>query len=112
VIISDTFGRPWRDGLVNVAIGLAGIAAIKDYTGLRDAQGYELKVTALAIADELAAAAELVMNKLDNMPVAIVRYDYPRGGSLADCCEPQSAICSAKYYVPQMAGQLACHSTV
>ncbi len=85
VIISDTFGRPWRDGLVNVAIGLAGMTAIRDYTGLRDAQGYELKVTALAIADELAAAAELVMNKLDNVPVAIVRgYDYPRGeGSLA-----------------------------
>ena len=85
VIISDTFGRPWRDGLVNVAIGLAGMTAIRDYTGLRDAQGYELKVTALAIADELAAAAELVMNKLDNVPVAIARgYDYPRGeGSLA-----------------------------
>jgi coenzyme F420-0:L-glutamate ligase/coenzyme F420-1:gamma-L-glutamate ligase len=85
VIISDTFGRPWREGLVNVAIGLAGIVAIKDYTGLHDAQGYELKVTALAIADELAGAAELVMNKLDNVPVAIVRgYDYPRGeGSLA-----------------------------
>jgi coenzyme F420-0:L-glutamate ligase / coenzyme F420-1:gamma-L-glutamate ligase len=84
VIISDTFGRPWRDGLVNVAIGLAGMTAIRDYTGLRDAQGYELKVTALAIADELAAAAELVMNKLDNVPVAIVRgYDYPQGeGSL------------------------------
>jgi coenzyme F420-0:L-glutamate ligase/coenzyme F420-1:gamma-L-glutamate ligase len=84
VIISDTFGRPWRDGLVNVAIGLAGLTAIRDYTGLRDAQGYELKVTALAIADELAAAAELVMNKLDNVPVAIVRgYDYPQGeGSL------------------------------
>jgi coenzyme F420-0:L-glutamate ligase/coenzyme F420-1:gamma-L-glutamate ligase len=80
VIISDTFGRPWREGLVNVAIGLAGMTAIKDYTGLHDAQGYELRVSALAIADELAAAAELVMNKLDNVPVAIIRgYDYPRG---------------------------------
>jgi coenzyme F420-0:L-glutamate ligase/coenzyme F420-1:gamma-L-glutamate ligase len=90
VIISDTFGRPWREGLVNVAIGLAGITAIRDYTGLRDAQGYELKVTALAIADELAAAAELVMNKLDNVPVAIVRgYDYPQGeGSLAQLIRP------------------------
>ena len=65
VIISDTFGRPWRYGLVNIAIGLR-IEAIKDYTGQLDAQGYELRVTALAIADELAAAAELVMNKLDN----------------------------------------------
>lgn len=85
VIISDTFGRPWRDGLVNVAIGLAGMQAMKDYTGQLDAQGYELRVTALAIADELAAAAELVMNKLDHVPVAIIRgYDYPRGeGSLA-----------------------------
>lgn len=85
VIISDTFGRPWRDGLVNVAIGLSGMQAIRDYTGQRDPQGYELRVTALAVADELAAAAELVMNKLDHIPVAIVRgYPYPRGeGSLA-----------------------------
>ena len=84
VIISDTFGRPWRDGIVNVAIGLSGMQAIKDYTGQLDAQGYELRVTALAVADELAAAAELVMNKLDNVPVAVIRgYDYPRGeGSL------------------------------
>jgi coenzyme F420-0:L-glutamate ligase/coenzyme F420-1:gamma-L-glutamate ligase len=90
VIISDTFGRPWREGLVNVAIGLAGMTAIRDYTGLRDAQGYELKVTALAIADELAAAAELVMNKLDNVPVAVVRgYDYPQGeGSLSQLIRP------------------------
>ncbi|MGQ4806780.1 Bifunctional F420 biosynthesis protein FbiB [Candidatus Entotheonellaceae bacterium PAL068K] len=80
VIISDTFGRPWREGLVNVAIGLAGIESHKNYIGMHDAQGYELRVTSLAIADELAAAAELVMNKLDNVPVAIIRgYDYPRG---------------------------------
>jgi len=85
VIISDTFGRPWRHGLVNIAIGLSGIEAIKDYTGQLDAQGYELRVTALAIAGELAAAAELVMNKLDNVPVAVIRgYEYPRGeGGLA-----------------------------
>jgi coenzyme F420-0:L-glutamate ligase/coenzyme F420-1:gamma-L-glutamate ligase len=85
IIISDTFGRPWRDGLVNIAIGLSGLQAMKDYNGQLDAQGYELRVTALAIADELAAAAELVMNKLDNVPVAVVRgYAYPRGeGSLA-----------------------------
>jgi coenzyme F420-0:L-glutamate ligase/coenzyme F420-1:gamma-L-glutamate ligase len=85
VIISDTFGRPWREGLVNVAIGLAGIQAVRDYTGLHDAQGYELRVTALSVADELASAAELVMNKLDNVPVALIRgYDYPRGeGSVA-----------------------------
>jgi coenzyme F420-0:L-glutamate ligase/coenzyme F420-1:gamma-L-glutamate ligase len=85
VIISDTFGRPWREGLVNVAIGLAGITAIKDYTGMHDAQGYELRVTALAVADQLASTAELVMNKLDQVPVAVIRgYDYPRGeGRLA-----------------------------
>ena len=80
VIISDTFGRPWRAGLVNVAIGLAGMDALRDYNGLRDTNGYELRVTALAVADELAAAAELVMNKLDQIPVALVRgYPYPRG---------------------------------
>ena len=80
VIISDTFGRPWREGLVNVAIGLAGMQANVDYTGQFDAEGYELKVTALSVADELASAAELVMNKLDKVPVAVIRgYDYPRG---------------------------------
>lgn len=85
VIISDTFGRPWRDGIVNIAIGLSGMQAIKNYIGQLDAQGYELRVTSLAVADELAAAAELVMNKLDSVPVAVIRgYDYPRGeGSLA-----------------------------
>jgi coenzyme F420-0:L-glutamate ligase/coenzyme F420-1:gamma-L-glutamate ligase len=59
--------------------------ALKNYLGQLDAQGYELRVTSLAVADELAAAAELVMNKLDNVPVAVIRgYDYPRGeGSLA-----------------------------
>lgn len=84
VIISDTFGRPWREGLVNVAIGLSGMQAAHDYTGMHDPQGYELKVTALSIADELAAAAELVMNKLDQVPVAIIKgYAYPPGeGSL------------------------------
>lgn len=80
VIISDTFGRPWREGLVNVAIGLAGMQAVHDYTGMYDRQGYELKVTSLSIADELAAAAELVMNKLDQVPVAIIKgYPYPSG---------------------------------
>ena len=80
VIICDTFGRPWRSGIVNVALGLSGIEALQDYTGLRDAHGYELRVTALCVADELSSAAELVMNKLDNVPVALIRgYPYPRG---------------------------------
>ena len=86
VIIADTFGRPWREGLVNVAIGLSGMQAVQDYTGMHDAHGYELRVTALSVADELASAAELVMNKLDNVPVALIRgYDYPRGeGKVSD----------------------------
>jgi coenzyme F420-0:L-glutamate ligase/coenzyme F420-1:gamma-L-glutamate ligase len=78
VIISDSFGRPWRNGIVNVAIGVAGVPALADYRGLTDEAGYSLHVTVLAVADELAAAAELVMNKLDKRPVAIVRgYQFP-----------------------------------
>jgi len=80
VIISDTFGRPWREGHANVAVGLAGMALFADYVGQTDPHGYELRVSSLAIADELAAAAELVMGKLSRVPVAIVRgYDYPEG---------------------------------
>jgi coenzyme F420-0:L-glutamate ligase/coenzyme F420-1:gamma-L-glutamate ligase len=73
VVISDTFGRPWRRGLVDVAIGVAGIAAVVDLRGTADAGGHELQVTEVAVADELAAAAELVMGKADGVPVAIVR---------------------------------------
>ena len=73
VIISDTFGRPWREGLVNVALGVAGIAPLVDYRGKRDANGKALQSTIIAIADELASAAELVMGKSSGIPVAIVR---------------------------------------
>ncbi len=73
VIISDTFGRPWRDGQVNVAIGVSGIEAISDYRGEVDPYGYELHATAIAVADELAAAGELVMGKTDQVPVALIR---------------------------------------
>ena len=73
VIVSDTFGRPWRKGLVDVAIGCAGIAAVVDLRGTEDAAGHELQVTEVAVADEIAAAAELVMGKADGVPVAIVR---------------------------------------
>jgi coenzyme F420-0:L-glutamate ligase/coenzyme F420-1:gamma-L-glutamate ligase len=73
VIVSDTFGRPWRRGLVDVAIGCAGIAAVVDLRGSEDSRGHELQVTEVAVADELAAAAELVMGKADGVPVAIVR---------------------------------------
>lgn len=77
VIVSDSFGRPWRNGIVNVAIGVAGIAPLADYRGQYDASGYELRVSVLAVADELAAAAELTMNKLDQRPVVIVRGYHP-----------------------------------
>lgn len=77
VVISDTFGRPWREGLVNVAIGVAGLDPIKDYRGLPDTEGRIMKVTALAVADELASAAELVMGKLERIPVAVIKgYPY------------------------------------
>jgi coenzyme F420-0:L-glutamate ligase/coenzyme F420-1:gamma-L-glutamate ligase len=80
VIISDTFGRPWREGLVNVAIGIAGLEPLKDYRGQPDTEGRVLKVTSLAVADELASAAELVMGKLDRVPVAVIRgYAYAAG---------------------------------
>ena len=80
VIITDTFGRAWREGHTNVAIGVAGMRPFADYVGQTDPHGYELRVSTLAVADELAAAAELVNGKLDGVPVAIVRgYAYPRG---------------------------------
>ena len=73
VIVSDTFGRPWRRGLTDVAIGCAGIAAVVDLRGTHDTEGRELQVTEVAVADELAAAAELVMGKASGVPVAMVR---------------------------------------
>lgn len=84
VVISDTFGRPFRNGLVNVAIGVAGMRPIRDYRGEADPEGHVLEGTELAVADELCSAAELVMNKLDRVPVAIVRgYDWqPDPGSV------------------------------
>jgi coenzyme F420-0:L-glutamate ligase/coenzyme F420-1:gamma-L-glutamate ligase len=81
VIISDSFGRPWRLGIVNVAIGVSGMPPLIDYRGLIDAAGYELSASVLAVADEIASAAELVMHKLAGRPVAIVRgYDFPLTG--------------------------------
>jgi coenzyme F420-0:L-glutamate ligase/coenzyme F420-1:gamma-L-glutamate ligase len=73
VIVADTFGRPWREGLVNIAIGVAGFAPLRSYLGERDPAGRPLQATILAIADELAAAAEPVIGKLDRIPAAIVR---------------------------------------
>lgn len=80
VIITDTFGRPWRRGQTNVAIGVAGMSPLLDYRGQQDAHGYELAVTVIAVADEIAGAAELVMGKLDQRPVAVVRgYRWEKG---------------------------------
>ena len=73
VIVSDTFGRAWRDGQVNVAIGVAGMLPLDSYAGIDDPYGYRMQASVLAIADEIAAAAELVMGKIDRVPVAIVR---------------------------------------
>ena len=77
VVISDTWGRPWRNAQVNMAIGVAGMESITDYRGQRDPYGYELQVSAIAVADELASAAELVMGKIERVPVALIRgYSY------------------------------------
>ncbi len=73
VIVSDTFGRPWREGLTNVAIGVAGLQPMQSYLGVRDPAGHTLQATLLAITDELAAAAEPVMGKLNRVPAAIIR---------------------------------------
>ena len=89
VIISDTFGRPWREGAVNVAIGVAGMDALLDYRGQEDADGQVMRSTVIAVADELAAAAELATGKVRRVPVAFIKgYDYepldaldPRGGA-------------------------------
>ncbi len=73
VVVSDTFGRPWRKGLTDVAIGVAGIAGVVDLRGTEDALGRPMQVTEVAIADEVASAAELVMGKSSGWPVAVVR---------------------------------------
>ena len=82
VLITDTFGRPFRMGQTNIAIGIAGIKALKNYKGKRDMFGKILKVTEIAIVDEIAGAAELVMGKTEGIPIAIVRnLTYPKSNS-------------------------------
>jgi coenzyme F420-0:L-glutamate ligase/coenzyme F420-1:gamma-L-glutamate ligase len=77
VVISDSFGRPWRNGIVNVAIGSAGIEAVVDLRGEPDAAGREMRATVIAVADELASAADLAGGKVDQRPVVVVRgYDW------------------------------------
>ena len=79
VIITDTVGRPWRDGLVDIAIGCAGIRALKDYRGEKDSKGFELNATVMAVADEIASSAGLLMEKAESVPVVIVRgYDFEK----------------------------------
>ena len=87
VLVSDTFGRPWRRGATDVAIGIAGLAGVADLRGTSDALGRPLQVTEVCIADEVAAAAELVMGKARTVPVAVVRGLDPmflREGSVRD----------------------------
>jgi coenzyme F420-0:L-glutamate ligase/coenzyme F420-1:gamma-L-glutamate ligase len=87
VIVSDTFGRTWRQGVTDVAIGCAGVAAVVDLRGSNDVFGRELQATEVCVADEIASAAELVMGKASGIPAAVVRGvdpDWLRRGSVAD----------------------------
>ena len=91
VIVSDSFGRPWREGTTDVAIGVAGMRPFLDLRGAEDARGYELGSTVIAVADELAGAAELVMGKAAGVPAALVRgYRPPPGdGTARDLVMPR-----------------------
>ncbi|MCA9790283.1 MAG: coenzyme F420-0:L-glutamate ligase [Candidatus Eremiobacteraeota bacterium] len=91
LIVSDSFGRPWRNGIVNVALGVAGMAACRDYRGQTDPAGLELKASIMASADMLASAAELVMGKTDAVPVAVIRGWGPLGpvGTGAELVRPR-----------------------
>jgi len=89
VIVSDSFGRAWRQGTTDVAIGCAGLAPLVDLGGQRDRAGYELHATVIAVADEIAGAAQLVMGKVDGIPVAVVRgLDVGGEGTAADVVMP------------------------
>jgi coenzyme F420-0:L-glutamate ligase / coenzyme F420-1:gamma-L-glutamate ligase len=90
VIITDSFGRPWREGLTEFAIGIAGMKPLRDDRGRRDPHGYELKASVEAVADELACAAGLVCGKLNRAPACIVRgFSYDSGpGAVRDLLRP------------------------
>ena len=89
VVVADSFGRPWRQGTTNVAVGAAGLPVLLDLSGRVDATGYELHATTIAVADEIAAAAELVMGKLDGIPAAVVRgLDLAGEGAARDLVLP------------------------
>jgi coenzyme F420-0:L-glutamate ligase / coenzyme F420-1:gamma-L-glutamate ligase len=83
VVVTDSFGRPWRQGTTDVAIGAAGVEVLRDLAGARDPVGYELHATVIAVADEVAGAAQLVSGKLDGLPVTIVRGLDLRGDGRA-----------------------------
>ena len=89
VLVTDSFGRPWRQGTTDVAIGAAGVHVLLDLKGRRDRTGYELHATTIAVADELAGAAELAMGKLDGIPAAVVRgVDAAGAGRARDLVMP------------------------
>jgi coenzyme F420-0:L-glutamate ligase/coenzyme F420-1:gamma-L-glutamate ligase len=89
VIVSDSFGRAWRQGTTDVAIGVAGIRPLLDLKGTRDSAGYELHATVIAVADELAGAAELAMGKTDGVPAAVISGVDVRGeGSARELVMP------------------------
>jgi coenzyme F420-0:L-glutamate ligase / coenzyme F420-1:gamma-L-glutamate ligase len=89
VIVSDSFGRAWRQGTTDVAVGLAGVRPLLDLKGVRDRVGYELHATVVAVADELAGAAELVLGKTDGVPAAVIRgADVSGEGSARDLVMP------------------------
>jgi coenzyme F420-0:L-glutamate ligase / coenzyme F420-1:gamma-L-glutamate ligase len=92
IIISDSFGRPWRVGTVDVAVGVAGLKPIKDERGMMDRHGYRLRAAVAAVADEIAAAAELVMGKRDGIPVVVVRgYEIEKEeGSVKELLRPET----------------------
>ena len=91
VVITDTWGRPWRVGVINVAIGISGMSALQDYRGMTDPNGMDLKASVIAIVDEIASASELVMNKLDNIPVALIKgYSFiSQEGSIKELIRPR-----------------------
>jgi coenzyme F420-0:L-glutamate ligase/coenzyme F420-1:gamma-L-glutamate ligase len=90
VLVSDSFGRPWRQGTIDVALGAAGLEVLRDLRGTRDPVGYELHATMIAVADEIASAAELVMGKVDGIPAAVLRgLEVAGGGHARDLVIPE-----------------------
>ena len=90
VLITDSFGRPWRQGTIDVALGAAGLEVVRDLRGQRDRGGYELRHTMIAVADEIAGAAELVMGKTDDVPAAVLRgLEVAGDGSARDLVIPE-----------------------